>query len=221
MKDQTNTFALIGNQLQQFSLSLLASRDEKAIEGRISAIDNNLTVETQCLWTTEDPVDKASIKANISTLQDEQHELTQQLAKASDVTLRLIRPAPGTIVSTLPTQFPARMPHINVPMFDNPTNLIILPDPPLPAALTSVAPPNVMFTTPLTMMPITTTKCSKSVHSPRNPAKCLKSTDHQAITRSASRNALINQSAEDVDMDRLIDHSETMASLVCPLIPCC
>ena len=71
MKDQTNTVALIGNQLQQFGLSLLASHDEKAIEGRISAIDNNLAFETQCFRTTEDPVDKANIKANISTLQNE------------------------------------------------------------------------------------------------------------------------------------------------------
>jgi hypothetical protein len=31
-----------------------------------------------------------------------------------------------------------------------------------------------------------------------------------------SRNALINQSAEDIDMDKLIDHSETMAPLVHP-----
>jgi hypothetical protein len=90
-----------------FGLSLLMSLDEKAIKGRISAIDNNLAFETQCLWTTEDPVDKASIKANISTLQNERHELTQQLVKASDITLRLIGPAPGTIISTLPTQFPA------------------------------------------------------------------------------------------------------------------
>jgi hypothetical protein len=37
--------ALIGNQLQQ----ILASRDEKAFEGKISAIDNSLSFETQCL----------------------------------------------------------------------------------------------------------------------------------------------------------------------------
>jgi hypothetical protein len=48
MENQTNAVTLIGNQLQQFGLSLLASHDEKAIEGRISTIDNNLAFETQC-----------------------------------------------------------------------------------------------------------------------------------------------------------------------------
>jgi hypothetical protein len=33
MENQTNAVTLIGNQLQQFGLSLLASHDEKAIEG--------------------------------------------------------------------------------------------------------------------------------------------------------------------------------------------
>jgi hypothetical protein len=71
MKDQTNAIALIRNQLQQFGLSLLTTCDEKGIEGRISAIDNNLMFKTQCLQTTVDPVNKANIKANISTVQNQ------------------------------------------------------------------------------------------------------------------------------------------------------
>ena len=131
MENQTNTVALIGNQLQQFGLSLLAGCDKKAIEGRISTIDNNLAFETQCLRTTEDPIEKASIKANITTLQNKRCEQTQQLAKACDVTLSLIGPAPGTIIPTPPAQTPPQMPRITVhnslPAF--PT------DPPLPNLL--------------------------------------------------------------------------------------
>jgi hypothetical protein len=105
-------------------------------------------------------------------------------------------------------------------MSDNPANPIILPDPPLPAALASLAPPNFTFTTPLTTMPTTATKCSKPVHSLKTPAKHLKPTDHQTMTQSMSRNALINQSVEDMDMDKLIDHSETVAPFVhSPFVP--
>ena len=49
---QLTAVAAIGNQLQQFGMSFLAGRDEKAIEGKISAIDNLLMFETVCLRTT-------------------------------------------------------------------------------------------------------------------------------------------------------------------------
>ena len=75
MENQTKAVALIGNQLQQFGLSLLASRDEKAIKSKIHAIDNNIAFETQCLRTTEDPAEKAAIKADITILQNERREL--------------------------------------------------------------------------------------------------------------------------------------------------
>ena len=82
MESQTNTVALIGNQLQQFGLSLLAGCDEKVIKSKITAIDNNLMFEAQCLQMTDDPAKKLSIKTNISTLQTKHREQTLILAKA-------------------------------------------------------------------------------------------------------------------------------------------
>ena len=102
MENQTNAVATIGLQLQQFGLSLLAGRDEKIIEGKISAIDNNIIFESQCLRTAEGERDKAVIKANISALQNDRRELTISLAKASETTVRLIGPAPGTVISAPP-----------------------------------------------------------------------------------------------------------------------
>lgn len=67
MENQTNAVALIGSQLQQFGLSLLAGRDERVIEGRISAIDNNLVFETQCMRSTDDPTEKAALSSTSPT----------------------------------------------------------------------------------------------------------------------------------------------------------
>jgi len=91
MENQTNAVALIGSQLQQFGLLLLASHDEKAIEGRIYAINNNIFFEIQCLQTKEDPTEKAVINTNITLFQNEWCEQAQLLVKVSDVTLKLIR----------------------------------------------------------------------------------------------------------------------------------
>jgi hypothetical protein len=98
MENQTNAVTLMGNQLHQFGLSLLAGRDEKAIESRISGIDNSLLFEMQCLRSTDDVTQKASIQSAITKLQVDRREQALLLAKATENTLRLIGPAPGTAV---------------------------------------------------------------------------------------------------------------------------
>ena len=122
MENQTNVVALISNQLQQFSLSLLAGRDEKVIEGKISAIDNRIIFEPQCLCTAEDELDKSAIRANITVLQAERRELSISLVKASDMTLSLIGPSPGTIVST-PQPIIASPSSLIAPSFSNVSNV--------------------------------------------------------------------------------------------------
>ena len=97
MESLTTAITLIGNQLHQFGLSLLAGRDEEAIRCRLSAIDNSLMFEMQCFRSSDDPVDKAIVK-NMVTLQNKRRELADLLAKASEITLKLIGPAPGTTV---------------------------------------------------------------------------------------------------------------------------
>ena len=103
METQTDAVTRIGNQLHQFGLSLLASRDKKLIENRISAIDNSLLFESQCLRLTDDLSEKATLKANILSLQTERREQTQRLALATDTTLRLISPSPGAVISNFPS----------------------------------------------------------------------------------------------------------------------
>lgn len=143
--------------------------------------------ETQCLRTTEDPAEKAAIKANITILQTERREQTQRLAKASDITLRLIGPAPGTIVSTPPAQNPIQTPRITVSNTNSP--IISTPSAQLPVQTPCItvsstdnpitplippgffpanpAPPNFSFTmatpTPTAKL-ATATKRSKLVH---------------------------------------------------------
>lgn len=112
MENQTNVVALIVNHLQRFSL--LAGRDEKVIEGRMSAIDSSLLFETQCLRSTDDPAEQITIKANIQTLINERREQTALLAKASDVTMNLIGPAPGTTFLPPPA-------HVTPPSSQTPT----------------------------------------------------------------------------------------------------
>jgi len=132
MESQTNVVALIGNQLQQFGLSLLAGHNEKAIEGKIYVIDNGITFETQCLWMTKNPTEKHMIAANITSLQNEQCKQTRLLAKASDTTLMLISPAPRTIIPTPPSHIPAQLSDNTIP----PTNPLIPTTPPcLPPAV--------------------------------------------------------------------------------------
>lgn len=95
--NQTNNLKLIGDQVHQFGLYLLAERDEKVIEGRMLAIDNNLMFEMQCLRTTNNENERLSIKSNISTLQNERREQARLLVKVSDIALKLIGPAPSIL----------------------------------------------------------------------------------------------------------------------------
>ena len=101
---QLTAVAAIGNQLQQFCMSFLAGHDEKAIEGKISAIDNLLMFETVCLRTTTNPTQIKAIESKMLTLQDEWCELSLKLSNASDTTLKLAGLAPGTAFPQLPIQ---------------------------------------------------------------------------------------------------------------------
>ena len=71
--------------------------DEKAIECKIYAIDNSLMSELQWMRHADDPADKQSFKNNIAALQSERRELVKLLANASESTLKLLGPAPGTL----------------------------------------------------------------------------------------------------------------------------
>jgi hypothetical protein len=95
--NQTNALAMMGNNVHQLNLSLLAGRDEKAIEYRISAIDNGIMFEMQGLRSTDDPTEKAVFKDNITKLQKDRREQASLLMKASETTLMLIGPAPGSV----------------------------------------------------------------------------------------------------------------------------
>lgn len=97
MESQTNAVALIGNQLQQFDLALLAGRDEKANESRISVIDNNLAFEVQSLRYEDDKEEKLIIKRNIKSLKSQRHEQAALLASAADNTMRLIGLPPACL----------------------------------------------------------------------------------------------------------------------------
>jgi hypothetical protein len=216
MESQTNAVALIGNQLQQFGLSLLAGRDEKAIEGKIYAIDNSIAFENQCLRTTENPAEKHMIATNITSLQNERREQTRLLAKASDTTLMLIGPAPGTIIPTPPSHKPAQLSNNTIPSANSliPTTLPGLP----PAA----SPPRAVIldsSSDTTILPISTAKSAaskraKTVHPHEKPAKRPKQLP--LLTRSASKTTLNTQTGEDVNMDLYNNETETM---VCPHFP--
>ena len=101
MESQTNAVALIGNQLQQFGLFLLASRDEKAIEGKIALIDNSLHFESQCLRSTDDPAESITIEQNILNLKADRRNQLALLSEAADTTMRLIGPTPAALIPPL------------------------------------------------------------------------------------------------------------------------
>ena len=158
MESQTNAVTLMGNQLHQFGLSLLAGRDEKLIESRMSAIDSSLMFEAQCLQVADDPEGKTAIKRNIAVLQKERREQALLLAKATDATLRLIGPAPGTMI-----------PHLALPP---PTPL---PQPIVPAPIVAVQTPRTPSRSPRVTTPITVTQTTtnplpfSNVQTPAHP----------------------------------------------------
>ena len=115
MDNQVNAVAQIGSQLQQFGMLLLAGRDEKAIEGRIYALDSNITFERQCLHFDENNKDQVLLRAKIATLQKERRKLTVLLAKAYDITMKLIGPIPCTSVPQLLADAPHPPTTLNAP----------------------------------------------------------------------------------------------------------
>lgn len=123
MENQTNAVALIGNQLQQFGLSLLAARDEKAIESRICVIDSNIAFETHSLQLSDDPAEKITIKAAILSLKNDRREQSALLMRASDATMSLIGPVPGTTISAPPLHAPDPPPSYQTPVADPPDQL--------------------------------------------------------------------------------------------------
>ena len=104
MESQTNALMLIGNQMHQQGLSLLAGRDEKAIECRKSAVESNLMFEMMSYRLATDLQQKTAINDSITALQKERRELADELAVASNTTLRLLGPTPGAIVPHPPVQ---------------------------------------------------------------------------------------------------------------------
>ena len=125
MEKQTNALTIMENQLSQFGLSLLSGRDEKAIECKISAIDNSLMSELQWMRHADDPAEKQSFKNNIAALQSERRELVKLLANASESTLKLLGPAPGTLFP------PIAMIAAAVPAADLATATVALPATPI------------------------------------------------------------------------------------------
>ena len=103
-ESQSTAVAAIGNQIHQFGMSFLAGRDEKAIEGRIFAIDNLIMFESVCLRTTTNPAQISAIESKMLDLQEERRELSLKLCNASDITLKLAGVAPGTNFPQLPIQ---------------------------------------------------------------------------------------------------------------------
>jgi hypothetical protein len=239
MENQTSALAIVGNHLQQFGLSLLASRDEKVIEGRISAINNNLVFESQCLRATDDPAEKTVIKANIIYLQNERRDQTQRLAKASNVTLQLIGPAPGTIIARPPAQTfsqlslaPSSLPDAPAiaPTFIQNPPTTPAPAPDLPNCPESTALDKSFAVSPISLSPIKfiftpnakiPVKCSKPVHPMDTPAKRLKPAERNSITRSASKTSLLTQTQTGDETELFREDADmTVCSPSLILLPC-
>ena len=98
MESQTNALMLIGNQMHQQGLSLLAGRDEKAIECRKSAVESSLMFEMMSYRLAHDLTQKTTINNSIMALQKERRELADELAVASNTTLKLLGPTPGAVI---------------------------------------------------------------------------------------------------------------------------
>ena len=213
MENQGNSISIIGNQLHQYGLSLLASRDEKAIEGKIHGIESSLAFELQCMRSADDIGEKAVFKANILSLQNQHRELSLLLGKASEVTLKLMGPAPGSVVPQL--QIAAAAPPTQPPA---PTTV----DQPIPAPATpartpraSAAKPAQVVVTPAGPVTPSHSTCSQATPTPVNKsnaaakrakagntaeanAKRLKlNNERHLTTRSESRSSLVTQSGDE------------------------
>ena len=102
METQTNAIAAIGNQQQQFNLALLATRDEKAIESRMSILDGSIAFELVCLRFTDDAEEQTAIRQNVLALKKQRCDQAALLTGASDNTMRLIGPNPGSSIPPPP-----------------------------------------------------------------------------------------------------------------------
>jgi Reverse transcriptase (RNA-dependent DNA polymerase) len=154
MENQTNAVALIGNQLQQFGFSLLAGREEMVIKNQISDLDSRLSFETIISRTTDDPVEEKTAKTNITNLLIELREQRQLLSQASNTTVGLIGPPPGSIIPN-PPPTASIAPH-------NPS--------PIPS-VTAPAVPTPTFTAPVVHAPTVTAPVVHAVSPPVVPAR--------------------------------------------------
>ena len=125
-------------------MSFLAGCDERAIEGKIFAIDNLIMFESVCLCTTSNPNQIAAIESKMLTLQEDRRELSLKLSNASDITLQLAGVTPGTDFPQIPIQRKA---------IDQPPITVNQPPPP-----TTPNPPS--FTPSINMSPITSSQPS-------------------------------------------------------------
>ena len=81
IETQSTAIASISNQINQYGMSFLARRDERAIEGKIFAIDNLIMFESVCLRTTSNPNQIAAIESKMLTLQEDRRELSQTVQR--------------------------------------------------------------------------------------------------------------------------------------------
>jgi len=77
MESQTCTISLIGNQLQQFSFTLLTGHDERVIESCITSIDTTLAFKMMCLHGSMDTTKRDELTSSITTNKQHHHELSE------------------------------------------------------------------------------------------------------------------------------------------------
>ena len=183
--------------------------------------------EAQCLQMTDDPEEKLSIKANITTLQAERREQAQLLTKVSEATLKLMGPAPGSVIQQPPIHDPPQSTIPIDPLLLNstpqpiepctPSKSTTLPTPDQPSTSTQPSSPftpgliTYDFSALNTPTPMSSSrlqsKRAKPYPSAEAPAKRLKQAERHTITRSLSKNTLITQSGDDLPMDLFDDQT--------------
>jgi hypothetical protein len=132
-------------------------------------IDSSIAFETRCLQLSEDSAEKSVIKATIQLLKNDRREQSLLLIKASDTTMRLIGPAPGTTISTPPPyQTPITTPSNQLPPARQPSTVtrapaIIPPSTPSRSTRLPAPQPDVPYT-PINSSPppSTPTTCSST-----------------------------------------------------------
>ena len=221
MENQTRALTHLGNQQHQFGLSLLAGRDEKTIENRLSGIDNKILFEMQCLRMTDDLVEQNTIKSCIAKLQAECREQANLLAEASAYTIKLMVPAPGSVIpAILPsasTSLPPPMEVDTAPIRANPSTPIQTRRPPAaphaddlitqPEAIYAQTPPAIA--TPLT--PYTPPRPAFNYSSTTTPTPIPRMNTN--TKRDKLSNLLVTSAKNLKPHDRHITRSETRSML--------